>query len=359
MEEPKTVRIEFDGFGKLSEAAKGRREEWSWDGVIPANDLTLIAAYMKKGKTTLLTGYVSGLLRSGIYCGRGVRAAKRVLYLAPEEGDTLVRKFLKLGFDGLDESQLTVVPRGSSAFETLVKHYRLRQWPAVVAGLREAGYDHVVLDGLHTLLHMFEPLGKEDNEGVGGFMSHFMLPFGSDFTVVAALHTKKLGGDPRIKVPPEERVRGASAWLAHPGQVLVMERDERADVNTFHAFGRYAETTTVEGLVVRYDKEAHSYVALGEPSAEEEAAQIVGEVKGIAVVQAKVREVLRKAGGAGLTTEEVKDQVTARSRLIREALDALLEAGVARASTIHTKKRPKLVWTLMRPKETGEMTDEQ
>jgi KaiC/GvpD/RAD55 family RecA-like ATPase len=91
------VKLKWPKLGELLSAADSRKEVWAWDGVIPAKDLTLVAGYMKKGKTTLLTGWVNGLLKRGMYCGRGCGDGKKVLYLAPEEGDTLLRRFKRLG----------------------------------------------------------------------------------------------------------------------------------------------------------------------------------------------------------------------------------------------------------------------
>lgn len=317
------VRVTLPKFGDVLREAQGRKEVWAWDGVVPAKDVTLVAAFMKKGKTTLLTGFVNGLLRVGHYCGRPMAPARRVLYLAPEEGDTLVRRFERLGFEAGDEQVLTVVPRGHGAWGELVTQYRMREWGKVVRGLKEAGYDTVVMDGLHTLLQMFEPQAKEDNEGVGRFMAQFVLPFGSEFTVVASLHTKKSGGDPRVRVPPEEMIRGASAWMAHPGQILVMEHERKTDTKTFHAFGRY-EGTTAHGWVLRYDQGRHDYVAVGQDE-EQDLEALVGQ-REQARVQAAVVGAVRARGQA--TKKEVEAAVRASKAKVDAALEALEATGI-------------------------------
>lgn len=313
-------------FGDVLRETRERKEVWAWDGIIPAKDVTLVAAFMKKGKTTLMSGFVNGVLRVGHYCGRTCANSRRVLYLAPEEGDTLVRRFERLGFEPNDESVLTVIPRGHSAWAELVTAYRTREWPKVVRWLKEQQYDTVVMDGLHTLLQMFEPQAKEDNEGVGRFMSQFILPFGSDFTVVASLHTKKAGGDPRVRVPPEEMIRGASAWMAHPGQIIVMEHDRKTDTKLFHAFGRY-EGSTAQGWILRYDAGRRDYVAVGQDE-EADMEQMVGQ-REIAKVQAKVVGVLQKIGRA--TEKEVAAKVPDVSKAkVGAAIEALLATGVLR-----------------------------
>lgn len=321
------MKLDLPDFGDLLKQAQERQEQWSWDGIVPTNDITLIAAYMKKGKTTLLTGYVNAVLRTGFYCGLGARTAKRVLYLAPEEGDTLMRRFARLGFDPADGAQLTVVPRGHGLWETLIAQYRQRQWPAVVEAFGRAGYDHVVCDGMHTLLQMFEPLAKEDNEGVGKFMAHFMLPFGSAFTVVASLHTKKAGGDPKVHIPPEEMIRGASAWMAHPGQILVMEHDRKADLKTMHCFGRY-ETSKAQGFTIRYDEKRRDYVALTEDGLDPEA--VASGAGAEAVIRAKIMHVLNNAQGAPLSQKMVQVMVTSRAENVRYALRQLVDMGMAK-----------------------------
>jgi hypothetical protein len=320
------VKLDLPRLSALLEETRNRKEEWSWDGVIPSRDVTLVAAFMKKGKTTLLTGYVNAVVKTGFYCGLGTSPAKRVLYLAPEEGDTLVRRLGRLGFKAHDDPALTVLPRGHGIWEQLVTQYRTRNWPAVVEGFKQAGYDHVIADGMHTLLQMFEPQAKEDNEGVGKFMANFILPFGSDFTVVASLHTKKAGGDPRVHVPPEEMIRGASAWMAHPGQILVMEHDRKADLKTFHCFGRY-ETSKAQGLTIRYDPKRHDYVGLVDEADPEAVAHGMGEA---AVIRAKVMHVLHSVDGAPLNLKLIQGQVTARRENVSYALSELEQMGMVK-----------------------------
>jgi hypothetical protein len=173
---------------------------------------------------------------------------------------------------------------------------------------------------------MFEPQAKEDNEGVGRFMSQFILPFGSDFTVVASLHTKKAGGDPRVRVPPEEMIRGASAWMAHPGQIIVMEHDRKTDTKLFHAFGRY-EGSTAQGWILRYDAGRRDYVAVGQDE-EADMEQMVGQ-REIAKVQAKVVGVLQRTGRA--TEKDVTAKVDGvRKAKVAEAIEALVATGVLR-----------------------------
>lgn len=317
------VRVNLPKFSDVLRETQERKEVWAWDGIVPAKDVTLVAAFMKKGKTTLLTGLVNGMLRIGSYCGRGTGRVRKVLYLAPEEGDTLVRRFERLGFGGGNEVALTVVPRGHGAWQELVMLYRTREWGKVVAGLREAGFDCVVMDGLHTLLQMFEPQAKEDNEGVGRFMAQFVLPFGSEFTVICSLHTKKSGGDPRVRVPPEEMIRGASAWMAHPGQILVMDHDRKTDTKTFHAFGRY-EGSTAQGWVLRYDEKRHDYVAVGQD--EEQDLEVMIGQREAARVQAKVVAEVRARGGASMS--EIQTAVKVDKAKVVDALNALVATGI-------------------------------
>jgi len=345
------MKLDLPNLGDLLDQAKNRKELWSWDGIIPANDVTLIAAFMKKGKTTLLSGYVNAVLRTGFYCGLGTARAKRVLYLAPEEGDTLLRKLGRLGFDAQDGVHLTVIPRGHSLWATLVAQYRTRNWPGVVAALKSAGYDHVVLDGLHTMLQMFEPQAKEDNEGVGKFMANFVLPFGSDFTVVASLHTKKAGGDPRVHIPPEEMIRGASAWMAHPGQILVLEHDRKADLKTMHCFGRY-ETSKAQGFALRYDEKKHDYVALVDDGTDDPGALAAGASQD-AILRAKVLHVLSSAQ-ASLSLKTIQSLVTARRENIAFALGELEKMGsVKRITTKAQNGRKTEQWELVSSIDPG------
>lgn len=341
------VRVSLPKFGEVLRETQERKEVWAWDGVVPAKDVTLVAAFMKKGKTTLLTGFVNGLLRVGHYCGRPMMPGRRVLYLAPEEGDTLVRRFERLVFEAGDEQVLTVVPRGHAVWGELVSQYRMREWGKVVRGLKEAGYDTVVMDGLHTLLQMFEPQAKEDNEGVGRFMSQFVLPFGSEFTVVCSLHTKKAGGDPRVRVPPEEMIRGASAWMAHPGQILVMEHDRKSDTKTFHAFGRY-EGTTAQGWVLRYDERRRDYVAVGQDE-EADLEAMVGQ-REQARVQAMVVAAIRARGAAGATKKDVAAAVTAGRVKVDAALEALEATGILEKVQVKGPSgQVKAVWRVPDP----------
>lgn len=326
--------MELPKWGDVLRETKERKEVWAWDGIVPSGDVTLVAAFMKKGKTTLLTGLVNGMLRRGSYCGRGTSHARKVLYLAPEEGDTLVRRFERLGFGETDGGVLTVVPRRHRVWGDLITAYRTREWGKVVRELKESEYDVVVLDGLHTLLQLFEPMAKEDNEGVGRFMSQFVLPFGSEFTVICSLHTKKSGGDPRVRVPPEEMIRGASAWMAHPGQILVMDHDRRADTKTFHAFGRY-EGTTAQGWVLKYDEETHDYRAMEEDGFDEEKR----EQARLSKLQNEVLGMVGKRGP--LTRAQIQDALKVdRSKLV-EAIKRSVATGVLREMEGRSAKAAK------------------
>lgn len=329
------MSIQWPDIRILFTETRKRREAWLWDGIVPKNDLTLVAAYMKKGKTTLLTGLVNAALRKGYYCGRNVEVVRKVLYLAPEEGDTLNRRFMHLGLGDEDSPMLTVVPRGDRTWDELVKAYRMRQWPEVVSQILGDGYELVVLDGLHTMLHMFEPQAKEDNEGVGSFMSRFALPFGSGATVVATLHTKKMGGDPRYRVPPEESIRGASAWLAHPGQILVVDWDQKADVKTFHAFGRY-EGSKAHGMVIRYNQAIRDYTAI----TEEEPAEVVDLTR--FRDRQRILDALNASGGSATLTE-IQSRVEVKRSIVLQYLRELEVEGIIKQVEGSRKTKPWVV----------------
>jgi hypothetical protein len=341
----------FPRLGQLLDEARNRKEVWAWDGVIPLRDTTLVAAFMKKGKTTLLTGLVSAWLKRGSYCGRGATGVRKVLYLAPEEGDTLLKRFERMGFGVSDEVALTVVPRGHPVWGELITRYRMREWGKVVAELKAEGFDTVVLDGLHTMLQMFEPQAKEDNEGVGRFMTEFVLKM-DGMTVVAALHTKKGGGDPRMHVPPEEMIRGASAWMAQPGQIIVLEHLRKEDMKRFHAFGRH-EGSTADGMTIKYNERTHDFEALAVDGAGD-VSQVVdekaqAELRTKAILLQKVRE----AGPGGISMKALREmKVTARWSDLAKFAGDLSEQDLL---TLERRARNQ-VWLVM--KETGGLEDD-
>jgi hypothetical protein len=198
---------------------------------------------------------------------------------------------------------------------------------------------------------MFEPQAKEDNEGVGKFMTHFVLPFGSHFTVVAALHTKKGGGDPRMRVPPEEMIRGASAWMAHPGQILVLEHDRKSDTKLIHAFGRY-EGSTAQGWVIRFDPKRHDYVALGDEVADDAQAVVEG-VKQETTDDLRLRRMvllaLGEAGAEGITRRVLQEtKVTGRKTRVAAILEELEVGGlIERAQGKAPNGRAVEVWRMV------------
>lgn len=323
LNKPAQVHVVGRKFDVLLEETKKHKEQWLWDKIIPAKDITLIAAFMKKGKTTLLTGLVNGLIRTGTFCMRDVKNGRKVLYLAPEEGHTLIRRFAQLGFSG-SEPALTIIPRADPLWNNLITWYRMRMWNQVVLDLKRQGYDTIVMDGLHTMLSMFEVNAKDDNDTVTQFMANFVLPFGNDFTVIAALHTKKTGGDPRINTPPEESIRGASAWLAQAGQIIVFDHDRKADVKNLKIFGRYEQTD--EGVSIRYSKEAKNYLAITEEEVIKEqdaAAQIKKDIEK-KQVEALVMALI---ANESLTVNELKGKVTKRKTLVQEVVDELIANG--------------------------------
>ncbi len=343
----------FPKLGELIAEANNRKEEWVWDGVIPAHNLTLLAAFMKKGKTTLLTGLVNGWLKTGSYCSRGVGGVRKILYLAPEEGDTLVKRFAHLRFSAVDENSLVVIPRGHPCWEMLIRRYRMREWPKVVRELKDEGFDLVVLDGLHTMLQMFEPQAKEDNEGVTQLMANFVMPFTAHMTVIASLHTKKAGGDPRIRIPPEEMIRGASAWMSLPDQILVMEHMRKEDMKRFHAFGRYSESSTAQGMVIKYNERTHDYEAVGVDGEEDLSGSddSTGEMREEARVTAALVGAVRTAGPAGMKARDLQLSVTARTEVWRRVLRGLVEGGVVREEKRKNPKGGPTVWVVMNETE--------
>jgi len=143
-----------------------------------------------------------------------------------------------------------------------------------------------------------------------------------------------------VRVPPEEMIRGASAWMAHPGQIIVMEHDRKTDTKLFHAFGRY-EGSTAQGWVLRYDSGRRDYVAVGQDE-EADLEQMVGQ-REIARVQASVVGVVRDHGR--VTEKEVLAAISGvRKGKVAEAIEALLSTGILKKVEVKGMSgRPKHV----------------
>lgn len=265
--------------------------EWTWNGYVAPEAVTLIAGVPKVGKTSLLFALLSALSKGEPFLGRATRRS-RILLLTEERRRTLAPKVQKHGLSDevhrLRHDQ--VAPTGANWAEVV---------QASVAYCRENELDVLVVDTWPRWARIAE-------ENAAGEVLATMTPIheaaATGLAVVLAAHQRKARGS------YGEGVRGSNALT---GEVDVVVEIERATVikdktaRVLLAVSRFDETP--ENLVIALEDEG--YVVRGDTETAKKEADRQAVLD--AVLGAQQADVAEVAEATDLTKSTVRDHLNA------------------------------------------------
>ncbi len=210
--------------------APPRADDWIWKGYLPRSGITLLSAYWKAGKTTLLAHLLRALGAGGEFLGQPIRAAK-VLYVSEEGELHWVRR----------RDNLTIGDHAGFYLQPFASKPTPPDWIAFLGGLRadvEAhGFDLIVFDTLAKLW----PVQEENDAGTvdAALMPMWELTK-AGAGVLLIHHLRKSGGGEYTAS------RGSGALSAFPDILIELTRFESGNTRDHKRFlrakGRYDET---------------------------------------------------------------------------------------------------------------------
>jgi hypothetical protein len=207
-------------------SAEPEPERWLWDCFLPFGTVTLLAGYMKTGKTTFAYPLALAVAHGQPFLGYPTRQAA-VLILAIEEPSRLILGRLRRF--GLRSTDCVHLHRGRLAYDN-------KTLAAIKAFVVEQGVRLLMIDTLST----FWGIRDENNntEVIQRFKPLLILARETDCAVLVLHHERKSGGD------DGRSIRGGSALFGLVDQALLLERRQGGDRNqrVLRTLGRYDES---------------------------------------------------------------------------------------------------------------------
>ncbi len=266
---------------------------WLWEPFIPTEALVLLSAYMKVGKSTMMYGLISSILKGVDFLG--YRTTKtNILILAVEESERDVRNRL-LNFN---------VTEGLGLF---VHVGRMIPSPENYSMLRRFCQDKqiglIVVDTLSTYISVEDE--NNNSEVLRAVQPLLDIAHTDKISVVMVHHNNKGEGD------GGKGIRGASSLFGLVDQALILryQGSHKGRFRKLETLGRYDETP--REVVFEMDTD-YTYRAIGS-----EADALLN------VIQLEVREVLLSLGEAQ-TLVQLGEQLPSRKlKAIQKALSPL------------------------------------
>lgn len=268
---------------------------WVWEPFIPTEALVLLSAYMKVGKSTLMYGLISAILRGEDFLG--YRTTKtNILILAVEESERDVRNRL-LNFR-IQEGMGLYVHVGRM-LPSPENYAILRRF------LRDKQIGLVVVDTLSTYISVED---ENNNSEVLRAVSPLLdIAHTDKVSVVMIHHNNKGEGD------GGKGIRGASSLFGLVDQALILkyQGSHKGRFRRLETLGRYDETP--RELVLEMDTD-YTYRTVG------------SEADALAdTILLEVREVLLSLGRP-LSLVEIAEQLPLRKlKTLQKALSPLPE----------------------------------
>jgi hypothetical protein len=270
---------------------------WVWDRLIPTGSLTVFAAYMKVGKSTLTYPLVVAVAQGRPFLGFPTKRVP-VLILAVEEHQRDVR--LRLDRCGLKSDDPVYIHVG-----------RLSpgEFPKVVEFIREKNVGLVLLD---TLSRYWNITDENDNAEVARLLDLFLeLARSTDVAVVLVHHDRKAGGE------DGRNLRGGSALFGVVDQAihLTKRKGGTKTQRLLKTLGRYAESPPE--LALDYDPAVGYWLADHLAADREQQAD-------------KILEALKRGP---LTLEELGEATGLPRTTLQDRLEELVPGRVKRTGT--------------------------
>jgi hypothetical protein len=248
---------------------------WVWDSYLPEGVLSVLAAYMKVGKSTLAYALAVAIAQGRPFLDRPTKQGG-VLILAVEEHPRDVhRRLVRFGMRRDDplfvQGWLPATPATYDRLRAFVRANAIRL---------------VVVDTLSTFWGIAD---ENDNAQVGRNLTPLLnLARETGCVVLLVHHERKAGGD------GGRGIRGGSALLALVDQALTLDRSGPDNRRVLRSLGRYEETP--RDLVLELD--GNNYRALGTP---EDVGQDAAKRKVWDALSSVAQDVPTLAKKAGLT----------------------------------------------------------
>lgn len=275
--------------------APPRADDWLWKGYLPRSGITLLSAYWKAGKTTLLAHLLRALGTGGEFLGQEIRAA-RVLYVSEEGELHWVRRRDHLGIG--DHAGFYLQPFACKPTPV--------DWLGFLGSLKADitghGFDLVVFD---TLAKLWPVLEENDAGAVDAALMPMWELTKAGAGVLLIHHLRKSGGGEYTAS------RGSGALSAFPDILIELTRFEAGNLKdrkrVLRAKGRYDETP--EELVIELKDNVYETVAdpnmigpdgrviVPEPVSEED----------------RIRYIMPKDANGWLTIEEIRERLRVKS----------------------------------------------
>jgi hypothetical protein len=231
----------------LQELPEERR--WLWEKCVERESFTLLSAYWKAGKTTLLKHLLAAMAAGTPLCGLGVDRGT-VLYVTEERGARWAERRREMGLAG-GHVRFLINP--------FVQKPQFPDWLRFINYLQQLQQanpaDLIVLD---TLTNLWPVVHENDASEVQAALMPLRQLLGPA-SLLAAGHLRKSDG------LEGTGTRGSGAFLAFVNCILEMRRyDEKSDTDRRRVLKWYAHWEGLPERVIELAADGLSYTAQGE-----------------------------------------------------------------------------------------------
>jgi hypothetical protein len=229
----------------------GDAEKWHWQGIIPAELVTVFSALPKAGKTTLMTHLLRCCEAGAPFCGLGVRPA-RAVYVTEESETIWAERRDRLGL--ADHIEMVLRP-----FRSKPTFAEWRSFiDALTVSLKEKPADLVVID---TLAKLWPVHNENDASEVTASLQPLQeIAYRLRTTLLLVHHLRKSDG------LEATQTRGSGAITASVDCIIEFRRyrpgDRKDRRRVLHCDARYDDR--VDELVVELSADGRSYSARGD-----------------------------------------------------------------------------------------------
>jgi sugar phosphate isomerase/epimerase len=282
---------------------------WVWARYIPVGSLTLLAAFMKVGKSTLTYALAVAVAQGQPFLGFPTRQPGVLILAVEEHARDVVRRLQRFGASPEDN---IYVHSGHLASST-----------ATVEDLRHfIEREHIGLVIVDTLARYWDIADENNNAEVIRCLSPLLdLARQTNAAVLLIHHERKTGGD------NGRGIRGGSALFGLVDQALMFERRQGATASqrVLRTLGRYEDSPAE--LILNLEDDHWS--VLGTPDEVDESA---ARAKVLEVLSDEGQDVPTLAAEAGLKAKQIR-------RVLESLAEHVVREGKGRRGDPYTYRR--------------------
>ncbi len=266
---------------------------WLWYGYLMPGATTMLAAYPRVGKTTLIFPLIAAMMREEEFLGLPTKRPRAILYVSEEPDSLIVPRADSCGFDDSWPIAWQLVEPGMT-------------WARIVAMMAMPAIELVIIDSLSK----FWQLPSEDSSGPVNEALAPMLDIvrTQNKSVFLIHHTNKGGG------PGGTGIRGSSALMATidiPFELTRMHPWDTSGRRRLQSYSRYGETPNL--LHLDYSE------LTGWQAIDEDAASVEGGImEALESEEGATQNELSEIAGVGVARiSTVLGQMSSRGIVIR------------------------------------------